>query len=811
MTLLPAVFCLFVTPRAAFAGESRQEASDIASGPGLVLKIRPKADGVRMYAHCMPYYSATAEIANGWDWCFTTLLRPRIVELGAIKPESGGELRLEGITSDWSAATARYSATSWDGQTAALAITAGRLSPGVMVETELDTLVLQGAANIPCRGFAAFQTQNRVAVCPLPAATPDLSVSVQSRTVNLEELQDGWLLLWWGRDISEKTSRGFEGGVETGFGKGDVPLLFVFQNPPYAITAAEDAGLCLQFADSAGHMVILPPFGAAHPLAEETARWSKALPEQVAKRCAHWARDTGAYPASARESYSYDRDRDEARIMEHIAFTEVREGAEKLAPLPPMLALACHYKFPVEIIAKNGPAVVRDLATFTPYGPYAVVAADSYEIRIRGMGKYALERRVAGPAPQSLPAGCQRIAARLDEEIDAMLQAGHLAPTGPVGKYAPSYATYGWQTVEHWFGKPAETLYALANVLQLMPEAQQSEIRDYMKKEREDWPPEIVARLPGDKGARREPWPMNQLTVDDADMWKDKNMFLKYNMIQPENIYALAEYYLAMGRDKFMSDPADDILEAAEKIMSRYAELSDWASLGLRDPGWARNSFIAQDPYILNRTWGLNRLISGLIGHTRLLMLADKREEAGRAMALLAKALAGRYAAGRYAEYLYERDILPLPPGTTPMQDIRPLIVTDEGVTLHEASGYYGLTGSPTYHGPYQGMKPELLRFTADYLKPQAEAYAKEIAFFFPEWFARFGGPASNTGESPANVPTDSQQVFNVLAQALGHSGDELLKYVDCPWWRKGDLYLVEKLTETLIAYRGAKWVKIEL
>ena len=80
-----------------------------------------------------------------------------------------------------------------------------------------------------------------------------------------------------------------------------------------------------------------------------------------------------------------------------------------------------------------------------------------------------------------------------------MLAAGHLAPwvTGVGGLFSDDYGVYG--------KSPAETLYFLAEVLPVLPEAQQAKVIAYLHSaEATAFPPDTTQQPAVETGARRE-------------------------------------------------------------------------------------------------------------------------------------------------------------------------------------------------------------------------------------------------------------------------------------------------------------------
>jgi hypothetical protein len=106
-------------------------------------------------------------------------------------------------------------------------------------------------------------------------------------------------------------------------------------------------------------------------------------------------------------------------------------------------------------------------------------------------------------------------------------------------------------------------------------------------------------------------------------------------------------------------------------------------------------------------------------------------------------------------------------------------------------------------------MSPELARFFADHLKPQAESFARATAAHYPDAFLTLGTPR-RCAEWWHNYPQDAHQIFLVHAWILGGNGDWLRRHLDVPLTPAGDWYYLDKLVATLQAYRTIEWRPLE-
>lgn len=350
----------------------------------------------------------------------------RPLTLGDIALSGAGAPKEVAYSGDWSGARAEASFKGGK-----LTVYASRLSPGIAVETSTDRLVLFGGVQYVGMEMSAgrprFYRVPPRKVTPKYAAVPggaEMRVSTTSGAIPAPPADRAWMLLWWGRsshflrgdsplNANPGGSFGGGGGPLGDTYLGDCPLLVAFSRPPASISVAEEGGLEFTFETAGARAVILPILGAAPIRAEETETWGVAVPADVVKRCKALASYAGQYPISARQSFAYDGVKDEATFTQKVAFLEIGKGGKKLAPMPPMAALAMQQGFPVEL---SGRPV--ELGVNTEFGPIVGIAeSDTCAWSVRGLGKYVKASPAAGSGKVPVP-----LAAELEAEVGEMLR-----------------------------------------------------------------------------------------------------------------------------------------------------------------------------------------------------------------------------------------------------------------------------------------------------------------------------------------------------------------------------------------------------
>jgi hypothetical protein len=547
-----------------------------------------------------------------------------------------------------------------------------------------------------------------------------------------------------------------------------------------------------------------------------------------------WRGDKAAeVPVAVQETYAYDAAGDTVTVT-------VKFDRRGFAPLPPMLALAIRHGFPAGV----APAA-KDTGAVSAFGPLVGIdGADGYAWKVQGLGRYVAPR--PGPGAGRVP---QELQDRLEAEVARVIAAGHLAPwlffVNVPGSGADNRGDVYWH-------EPGETLYLLADVLPLL-EPVGSPLRNYLRAEREKYPPETCGSVPLAEGARRECFAPPAKVVQ---AWQDKN--LAWRLKRPPDVFAL--YGLARYCEAVGETPSKEVMAKCNQIVARMMEFRDWATLY-----WLRD----HTPEF-NAVHGANRLMAGLIGYIRLARAAGDREAEVLGWGLLARAAALRFAMGKYTQFMHQAHLfnvnyeyrgvrkmksvapqdlvikvetdpavytLPKDPAwwvkrragdwvgelvtwnwSRPIDNVRQVHRLDEtGVDVWEWCGTdcYG-TGQKRVPGekdywymrlaPYlllwRDLTPEVGRFLADHLRPETEAYAARVVENQPHWYMTYAEAILSAEQGYAD-PCDAYGQFLARAWVLGEKPDTLRRYVDVPWLPAGDLYYIHKLAETARAYRS--------
>ena len=241
----------------------------------------------------------------------------------------------------------------------------------------------------------------------------------------------------------------------------------------------------------------------------------------------NWRGDkAGEVAKSVEETYSYDEAADTVTIA-------VKFDKQGFAPLAPMLALAARYGFPAQVAPKP-----TDTGEHGALGPLVgVEGTDRYTVTIKGLGKYVRSRPAIGS--HQAPARLQQ---ELESEVAKIVRAGHLAPwlflVNVPGSGADERGDVYWHN-------PAETLYLLAEAAPLLSPASRTALTEYLRAEREGFPPEKLRSVPFTEGARREFCEPAEALLK---KWEEKNFgYLTQSPPDIWSMYGLARYYELIG------------------------------------------------------------------------------------------------------------------------------------------------------------------------------------------------------------------------------------------------------------------------
>jgi hypothetical protein len=746
---------------------------------------------------------------------------PSLAPLGTIcLPDANVPRQLE-RSGDWSAG--RLVATFEGG--ARLTLHASLMSPGIVVEASTDRLRLFAGRH---ERLVSADNRGRLKVLGFPnqpaptgPVAPAFAAVPKGRAVEAAAIadaaptppaDDAWMLVYWAdkthfaRSDWPLAGQGFQRDAQ----KADCPLLLVFAAAPKSVRPAKEGGLDFTFAGAA-RLVVLPIAAAPMP-ASATQAWREAIPDDVAATCRRLAAFARQYPISARRAFHYDAARDEAAFTETFRFAPVGEGGRKLAPLPPMVAVAMRGGMAIDASTK-----LTDLPAATQFGPASgAEGRDSVSWTVKGLSRYVeLPRRRP-------PAGAAReLQAELSQQVARLLEAGRLLPWS----YADNVPINDSRGELYW-AEPGEALYLLVGLCPLLGEAQAARLADYMSGLREFYPPEKVPLMPIDRGKPRGGYDPGASKAGKA-IARERG-----GRVSVFALYGLERCVALTGRK-----PDAASWQACRKLLADAFVEQGWATLYLLGHGdrrlpWARDK---QEGAPTSQWRGdrpaavvnANRMFAGAVGAVRLARLMNDAEAEQLAWRLLARAAVLRCAMGKLPAWRIAAGLAKLPEDPTwqwriesgswggcletphwsrPEHDVRQVVeLGQDGPRLDDFAG----TGGDLWQQrvtaqlvAFRYLTPELAAFLRDHLKAETAELVRRIELNLPHWYASFS-EAILGWEHSMNHPSDAFQVFLARAWVLEEGPQRLVRWLDVPWLARGDLFYMNKLAETIRAHRG--------
>lgn len=352
------------------------------------------------------------------------------------------------------------------------------------------------------------------------------------------------------------------------------------------------------------------------------------------------------------------------------------------------------------------------------------------------------------PAPAATvdPLSYGELSAKLEAEVQKMLDAGHLRPAyvGHGLFDGNAQSACGDDLVDYWHSS-AETLYTLSLALPYLSPTMKTAVLSYMQTEYTTYPPYVYNHVGWNSGAAREAFVMPpEITADLVNHpptqenysfrnnggWNGEGVWRR----TPFTFYALWKYAQATGN--------------AQAIWSASQEAF-----------WQEFNEQPSDTLLLNMPLIHNAYIAGYIGYLELESLAGQpvsnnvNNELNRLMALRANN--------------FTKD-------TSYVNMTNPYCRT-----LNVASNFMFLV-------------PEL----ADYLRTHAlndvTAALDEYNAIAPYWFVSLF--AGGYGENAITPIYDSHALFMAQALIMQQPSAELQKYLDVAAFERGDLYYIQKL-----------------
>ena len=426
-----------------------------------------------------------------------------------------------------------------------------------------------------------------------------------------------------------------------------------------------------------------------------------------------------------------------------------------------------HYAVSVVFGTKNG--VYGRHGDTSPPIPYngkvyklagnAVIAFDPNENTTMKLPVAKMVKTMDAPIQ---PLGSTHLQNRLENEVQKILDAGHLRPGyNSHGIFdINAGAICGDNLVDYWHNS-SETIITLIWAMPFLSGKIHSEVKDYLLSEFQTYSPYKYNHI-GWSGSSREIFDLPPDIESDIS-----NILAPYEISYPyeseggwnrEGVwgrnpyawYALWKYAELFGNaDQILNDSKDNFLHEFNSIPS--------------------NILLQSMPYVLNS------YIAGAMGYIELEKLTGKTPT-------------------QSIEQELERLLQLRINGFSKDSAYAPFYAIGPGRTI----GAYCRTLNISLN--YMYLVPELATYLRESVFDKVQESVDEYDNVAPYWFVSF---AEESFAENAIAPLyHSQAVFAAKALILDEPGSELEKYLDVPGFARGDLYYIQKLIATLENYR---------
>ncbi|MFC1581986.1 hypothetical protein ACFL4W_00470 [Planctomycetota bacterium] len=519
------------------------------------------------------------------------------------------------------------------------------------------------------------------------------------------KLAKPWVLLW------------FSGS----FMPFDYPVLFTFDKQPQSIEIYSHEYIKIHFKTKAANVVQVHPFGARRFEHEETLAWKNGLPEGTEEQLDFWARAALAYPAQCKEFFMIDDKTGTVRIKNEFSYIECASQWKLkplyLAPLPPVLANAREFRYPVTIKGKLRPMICP---TFMGYYEAVEGKVLEYSLPLSRYHNHTLSpvRIVNDPAADKIQA-----------DLETYMSSG-------------SYLTFGGD--DHYEADCSldslHDLRIMAWALWSLPPDQRAKTLGLLTRGLKDFGKqdylEFTTPITGTKSVRHKTIFDYYGVIDYDTEW--------YNGMNLAGLWAYDYFSEGDTALKF----AGKHWPLIKKIFAYYEAYTDWAHL----VGWTSARGEA--------TWldGINYAYEGVLGYAALARKLGKKEDAARGDCIAAKMevfMFNCWQAGPYYKHYFPQ-----------AEDIEPMVASG----YHEGRpAAYG-DGSQWSCGNYAYCVREIPLLLKDLGKEEAIRRAMEkFRQNFPDWkldpynYGKLGYPGSDARRTVHHYFLDPRLIISAL------------------------------------------------
>ena len=351
---------------------------------------------------------------------------------------------------------------------------------------------------------------------------------------------------------------------------------------------------------------------------------------------------------------------------------------------------------------------------------------------------------IAAPKDTPVSLSAEQLQQLLNREVQKWLAAGHLH-IGYMNASQFGHTPGRYRGLGNYFENPAENLWVLLRALPHLQEPLKGQLKAFIQKEFEAYPPATLASIGWKDGASRDYFLYPpEVDADRASFGPSpREEGFMWGGLPPINIYAMWKY-----AQEFGGAPA--IFESIKGKLGRLPPENGWR----------------QYPY------EINAYIAGHMGYLELEKLAGQPESAD------IRATLTRLLDWRAANFTKDTPF----PTTGPYNKAQP---NSHSNRINLSRNFIFLT-------------PELGQYLGEKAKAKVQEAVDEYNRVGPYWFvSRYEGCLQ---EATVQNLHDYFAVFQAKAWILKEPREELVKYLDVPGFERGDCFYIHNVISALEA-----------
>lgn len=415
---------------------------------------------------------------------------------------------------------------------------------------------------------------------------------------------------------------------------------------------------------------------------------------------------------------------------------------------------------------------------------YLVNANVLFALSPEGKGQHLADVSApSAPAPTQLAKSPADIKQLLESEIQKILAVGHLRPGfynfGYANRYlgtnyypntttAPKELVIAGDRLADYFHTPGETLYTLSSALPYINPTLQTQLKDYLRTEQENYPVQTYAHIGWQEGARREAYPDTPEITSNISMSNNPEL----PTVKRTSLFYLSCCATWVNIGDFPADAFYGAWKYAQSVLTAPEAKNLFDSMKGRLQTASSND-LADDHYFKFWPYLLNQYIAGYRGYLELEKLAGYTSSIDQS--------------DKYTEYQRLLNLRIFQFSKDSPYDFNKVSVAEysDNIVLNIARNFMFLT--PELADVLRANKLDVVR------QSLGEYTALAPFWFVPKYERTYE-------EGVGHHLYDRWALFQAKARILKEPFSTLVKYIDAPAFEQGDLFYIQNLVAALEA-----------